>query len=98
MKNVRWQGCNAHTLQLIVGKALVPVKPLIVRVKRLIEFFMRPKQSERLEDIQKKYPDLNLENDENLDETEKENIVITLFFSTLFNTLKTLFVILLYII
>ena len=89
MKNVRWQGCNAHTLQLIVGKALVPVKPLIVRVKRLIEFFMRPKQSERLEDIQKKYPDLNLEEiDENLDETEKENIVITLFFYTLFNTLK----------
>ena len=45
---------------------------------------MRPKQSERLEDIQKKYPDLNLEEiDENLDETEKENIVITLFFSTL---------------
>ena len=41
---------------------------------------MRPKQSERLEDIQKKYPDLNLEEiDENLDETEKENIVITLF-------------------
>ena len=75
MKNVRWQGCNAHTLQLIVGKALVPVKPLIVRVKRLIEFFMRLKQSERLEDIQKKYPDLNLEEiDENLDETEKETL------------------------
>ena len=50
---------------------------------------MRPKQSEHLEDIQKKYPDLNLEEiDENLDETEKENIVITLFFYTLFNTLK----------
>src|SRR5436190_24210252 len=38
MKNVRWQGCNAHTLQLIVEKALVLVKPLIVRVKWLIEF------------------------------------------------------------
>ena len=89
MKNVRWQGCNTHTLQLIVGKALVPVKPLIVRVKWLIKFFIRPKQSEHLEDIQKKYPDLNLEEiDKNLDETEKENIVITLFFYTLFNTLK----------
>jgi len=76
MNNVRWQGCSAHTLQLIVGKALVPVKTLIGRVKRLIEFFMRPKQSERLEDIQKKYPNANLEIDENLDEAEKETIVI----------------------
>ena len=75
MKNVRWQGCNAHTLQLIVGKALVPVKPLIVRVKRLIEFFMRPKQSECLEDIQKKYPDLNLEEiDENLNELKRKTL------------------------
>lgn len=77
MNNVRWQGCNAHTLQLIVGKALVPVKTLICRVKRLIEFFMRPKQSERLEDIQKKYPNPNDEIDENLDEAEKETIVNT---------------------
>lgn len=77
MNNIRWQGCSAHTLQLIIGKALVPVKTLIVRVKRLIEFLMRPKQSERLEDIQKKYPDLNLEIDENLDEAEKETIVNT---------------------
>ncbi|GBC33124.2 zinc finger BED domain-containing protein 4-like [Rhizophagus irregularis DAOM 181602=DAOM 197198] len=74
MSNIRWQGCSAHTLQLIVGKALVPVKALIMRVKRLIEFFMRPKQSERLEDIQKKYPNANLENDELLDEAEKETI------------------------
>jgi hypothetical protein len=74
MSNIRWQGCSAHTLQLIVGKALVPVKALIVRVKRLIEFFMRPKQSEHLEEIQKKYPDANLGNNENLG--EKETIVI----------------------
>jgi len=37
---------------------------------------MQPKQSERLEDIQKKYPNANLEIDENLDEAEKETIVI----------------------
>ena len=73
MNNIRWQGCSAHTLQLIIGKALVPVKTLIVRVKRLIEFLMRPKQSERLEDIQKKYPDVN---EVNLNEGEKETIVI----------------------
>lgn len=80
MNNVRWQGCSAHTLQLIVGKALVPVKALIVRVKQLIEFFMRPKQSERLEDIQKKYPNLNLENNENENLDEGEKIVILFIF------------------
>jgi len=61
MDLVEWQGCSAHTLQLIIGKGLVPVKLLIARVKRLIDFFMRPKQSERLEDIQKKYPNANKE-------------------------------------
>jgi len=71
MNNIRWQGCGAHTLQLIIGNALVPIIDLIVRAKRLIEFFMRSKQSERLEDIQKKYPDLNLESNKNLDEAEK---------------------------
>jgi hypothetical protein len=77
ISNIRWQGCSTHTLQLIVGKALVPVKALIVRVKWLIEFFMCPKQSERLEEIQKKYPDANLGNNENLG--EKETIVIFFF-------------------
>ena len=32
---------------------LLPAKVLIVRVKRLINFFMMPKQTERLLDIQK---------------------------------------------
>ena len=41
---------------------------------------MHPKQSERLEDIQKKYPDLNLEEiDENLDETEGKHCNYTFF-------------------
>lgn len=80
MNNVRWQGCSAHTLQLIIGKALVLVKTLIGRVKRLIEFFMRPKQSERLEDMQEKYPNLNLEIDENLNEGGQEKIVIIIYF------------------
>jgi len=33
----------------------MPVKILVARAKRLIDFFMKPKQSERLEDIQKSY-------------------------------------------
>lgn len=51
--NITWQPCTAHTLQLIVGKGLSSVKLLVLRAKRLIDFFLRPKQSERLEEIQK---------------------------------------------
>ena len=50
--NITWQSCTAHTLQLVVGKGIACVKPLVLRAKRLIDFFMRPKQSERLENIQ----------------------------------------------
>jgi hypothetical protein len=53
-KNIKWQPCTAHTLQLVVGKGLSLVKLLVLRAKRLIDFFLRPKQSERLEEIQKK--------------------------------------------
>ena len=67
-----------HTLQLIIGKGLVPVKSLIIRVKRLIDFFMRPKQSERLEDIQKKYPVANKNNDdESLESDEPKEIIVS---------------------
>ena len=52
--NIKWQPCAAHTLQLVVGKGLSSIKLLVLRVKRLIDFFLRPKQSERLENIQKK--------------------------------------------
>lgn len=79
MNAVEWQGCSAHTLQLIIGKGLVPVKALIMRVKRLIEFFLRPKQSERLEDIQKKYPNANKKDTEDsetdIEDEQEENIV-----------------------
>ena len=52
--NIKWQPCAAYTLQLVVGKGLSSIKLLVLRVKRLIDFFLRPKQSERLENIQKK--------------------------------------------
>ena len=52
--NIRWQPCTAHTLQLVIGKGLNVVKLLVLRVKRLIDFFLRPKQSEKLEEIQKR--------------------------------------------
>jgi hypothetical protein len=46
----------AHTLNLIVGKGLMPVEVLIARAKRLITFFMSPKQNERLKAIQIQFP------------------------------------------
>ena len=52
--NIKWQPCTAHTLQLVIGKGLNIVKLLVLRAKRLIDFFLRPKQSERLEQIQKR--------------------------------------------
>ncbi len=52
--NIKWQPCAAHTLQLVVGKGLSSVKLLVLRTKKLIDFFLRPKQSQRLEEIQKK--------------------------------------------
>jgi hypothetical protein len=45
--------CAAHTLQLVVGKGLLPAEVLIARAKRLINFFTTPKQTERLLEIQK---------------------------------------------
>ena len=56
MNGIMWQGCSSHTLQLVIGKALLPVEILIARAKRLIDFFLRPKQSERLEEMQKRNP------------------------------------------
>ena len=44
--------CTAHTLQLVVGKGLLPAEVLIARAKRLINFFTTPKQTEKLIEIQ----------------------------------------------
>jgi hypothetical protein len=45
--------CTAHTLQLVVGKGLLPAEILVARAKRLINFFTSPKQTEKLLEIQK---------------------------------------------
>ncbi len=50
--NITWQSCTAHTLQLVVRKGLACIKLLVLKAKRLIDFFMKLKQSERLENIQ----------------------------------------------
>src|SRR6266498_5126425 len=36
MEGIEWHPCASHTLQLVIGKGLIPVKKLILRVKRLI--------------------------------------------------------------
>jgi hypothetical protein len=37
--NIYWQPYTAHTLQLIIGKGLNIIKQLILKTKRLIDFF-----------------------------------------------------------
>ena len=76
MKGVKWLGCVAHTLHLIVGKGLMPAQILIMRVKCLIDFFMRPKQNEQIEEIQKQFPDIGNDNDKkNNDDKDGNNWV-----------------------
>ena len=58
MEGVNWLGCTAHTLQLVIGKGMKLAEILIARAKRLIDFFLQPKQSEHLEDVQQKFPEL----------------------------------------
>lgn len=72
MEEVKWLGCTAHTLHLVIGKGMMPAQVLIIRAKRLIDFFMRPKQSERLEEIQKKFPDIGNENNETDEDKNNE--------------------------
>src|SRR6266498_3600378 len=45
--------CAAHTIQLVIGKGLLHAEVLITRAKRLINWFKRPKQTERLINAQK---------------------------------------------
>ena len=76
LEGVNRLGCTAHILQLIVGKGMKPAEILIARAKQLIDFFMSPKQSERLEDAQKDFPGLleQLEKEiEHLNEEEENN-------------------------
>lgn len=73
MEGVNRLGCTAHTLQLVIGKGMKPAEVLIGRVKQLIDFFMRPKQSERLEDAQKSFPNLMDELESELANDEEEN-------------------------
>ncbi|GES85923.1 zinc finger BED domain-containing protein 1-like [Rhizophagus clarus] len=64
------------TTDNVVGKDMIPAQVLIMRAKRLIDFFMCPKQSERLEIIQKKFSDIakNTSNKEiNINGLEEED-------------------------
>lgn len=51
--------CAAHTLQLVIGKGLIPAEKLVARAKRLINFFTTPKQTERLVEVQKNMNNVN---------------------------------------
>src|SRR5688572_18068634 len=79
MEGVNQLGCTAHTLQLVIGKGMKPAEILIARAKQLIDFFMRPKQSERLEIIQQKFPELLNEymSDDELENDDKEELDVS---------------------
>ncbi|CAG8527853.1 28483_t:CDS:2 [Racocetra persica] len=68
MKNMKWLNCTSHTLQLVVTKRLISAKVLIKRVKHIIKFFMRPKQCERLEEVQARFLET-----QNINDCENEN-------------------------
>ena len=75
MEGINWLGCTAHTLQLVIGKGMKLAEVLIARVKRLIDFFLQPKQSERLEDVQQKFPELIDDNFEEINEKIVSNFI-----------------------
>ena len=79
LEDVNWLKCTAHTLQLVVGKGMKPAEILIARAKRLIDFFMRPKQSECLEIIQQKFSELLNEymSDDELENDDKEELDVS---------------------
>ncbi len=76
MEGVNWLGCTAHTLQLVIGKGMKLAEVLIARVKCLIDFFLQPKQSEYLEDIQQKFSELIDNNFEKINKKIVSNFII----------------------
>ncbi|GBB98886.1 hypothetical protein RclHR1_33500001 [Rhizophagus clarus] len=86
MEEVEQLGCTAHTLQLIIGKGMKP-EILIARTKQLIDFFIRLKQSECLEDVQKKISglllnelkrEIALQNEDEDNEQDEQDIIVNL--------------------
>lgn len=49
--NITRISCAAHTLQLVIGKGLLPAEKLVTRAKYLISYFTTSKQTERLIEI-----------------------------------------------
>lgn len=72
MHNINRTSCSAHTLQLVIGKSLMVCDVFLARAKRLINFFLSPKQTELLEKAQKKVA-------ANDDDDDDVNIITVLF-------------------
>ena len=69
-KNVKRLPCVAHTLQLTVNKAIKSINYQVRRYRKLVKFFQSPKQSERLQKMQKELSKKSLTNDENSDDDD----------------------------
>src|SRR2546429_333585 len=65
--------CVAHTLQLTVNKALNSISKQVVRYKRIVKFFCSPKQSERLQEMQRELSKQSQSLDENVDNESLES-------------------------
>lgn len=66
-KNVQRLPCVAHTLQLTVNKALKSINDQVKRYRKLVKFFQSPKQSERLQEMQKELNKRSQSNNEDPD-------------------------------
>jgi hypothetical protein len=74
--------CVAHTLQLTVNKSLKSISKQVKRYKKIVKFFQSPKQSERLEEVQKElikksqiYNEVNEDWDDESPEVSSTNIL-----------------------
>jgi len=63
-------------LQLVIGKEIKLAEILIACAKCLIDFFLQLKQSEHLEDVQQKFPELMDDNFEEENEKIISNFII----------------------
>ncbi|CAG8833836.1 15525_t:CDS:2, partial [Gigaspora margarita] len=70
IKNVFWQPCAAHTLQLSVREGLKQIKSVHQRLKSIQAFFRLPKQAQRLRGAQMYVGSANLSQ-----ETDKNEMI-----------------------
>jgi hypothetical protein len=72
-ENIQRLPCVAHTLQLTVIKALKSISKQVKRYRKLVKFFQSPKQSERLQEVQKELSKKSQTYNENSNNEDSNN-------------------------